>query len=50
VADEDHILQIKCIQNGRDIVGEGVEIVSAAWIIGTRMTAPVECHATPPAL
>ena len=47
VADEDDILQIERIQDGGDVVGEGVEIVTAAGIIGTCMTAPVECHAAP---
>ena len=47
VADEDGILQIESIHDGGDVVGEGVEIVTAAGIIGTPMTAPVECHAAP---
>lgn len=47
VADQDDILQIQCIHDSCDVIGEGVKIVTAAGIIGTSMTAPVECHATP---
>ena len=50
VADEHGILYIEPIKDGSDIVGESVEIVTAAGIIGTPMTATVECHATPTSL
>jgi hypothetical protein len=43
VADEHGILYIESIKDGSNIVSEGVEIVTAAGIIGTSMTAPVEC-------
>src|ERR1051325_10546876 len=47
LANEDDILEIQGIHDRVDIIGEGIEIVPAAGIIGTSMTAPVEGHATP---
>jgi hypothetical protein len=47
VTDEHSILYIDPVKDGRNIVGKGVGIVTAARIIGTPMTPPVERHATP---
>src|ERR1700751_355676 len=47
MADDDGILYIDSIKDRTDIVGECVEIVTAAGIIRAPMTAAVERHATP---
>src|SRR5215472_16214337 len=49
VADENDILQIECVQDRSNIISESVEIVTAAGVIGTSMTATVEGDATPAA-
>jgi hypothetical protein len=49
VADENDILQIECVQDRSYVISESVEIVTAAGIIGTCMTATVEGDATPAA-
>src|SRR5579859_2431807 len=47
VVNKDDILQAEPIQHSSKIIGEGVEIVAAARVIGARMTAPVKGHAAP---
>src|SRR5215469_15638585 len=49
VADENDILQIECVQDRSNIISESVEIVTAAGVIGTCMTATVEGDAMPAA-
>src|SRR5579863_1774993 len=47
VADEEHILQIECVHDRGNVVGEAVVIISVTGLLGTPMTPPVECDATP---
>ena len=47
MADKHNILQIETVKDSRDIVGEGIEIVTAAGILGTSVPTPVERYATP---
>jgi hypothetical protein len=47
VAHEDDVLHVESIEHGCHIIGEGVEIVSATWLVGSPVPAPIVRHAAP---